>query len=501
MNKKIQSILNSGASSSINKRNEIVDDTISTLQQEGKFLKNNSTLYYFCNSKRKLFTVDTKSRDFKYHICDVTGLNKIDWLYKYIYSAIETYIYMYWESVDIKNFSHYSKEKNTLYIYNNCWEIIKITTSNITKINNGEEGIIFLSTDVRDKWEFIEQVDNIDYIDSLIESINFSPNDIWTEATSLMIKHYIYALFFPDIVQTRPILIFLWEKWSWKSYFFEVLLKIFFWKWRTTSGMPKNDADFKAMLINEYLVFYDNVDEKIWDSKIDILCNTSTWWSIKLRKLYSDGEQLEYKLNCFVWINSRSWAFGRDDLADRSIFFNLQRRDKFNSSYISQEKYIKNRDMIISSLCFKLQDILKELSEYINYDTSFRISDFSNFVLNCNKSNKKNISTMFEKLQDKQMEFTNNSDPLLNLIESILSSKHWEIEQWFYYSSSELHNIFASYAKINRHIVSYGHKSPKSLGKSLNINRESYSKVGNIKIDIHKEGWNKQKYSLNFITN
>jgi hypothetical protein len=42
------------------------------------------------------------------------------------------------------------------------------------------------------------------------------------------------------------------------------------------SNLPTKDDDLKVNIANEYLCYFDNVDDKVSTSKIDLLCTIAT---------------------------------------------------------------------------------------------------------------------------------------------------------------------------------------------------------------------------------
>lgn len=503
--RKIKQIQNNGSSSGNNKKNDIARFVLEKLWDTWKYLKNRWTLLYFSDKQRKLFHVNMKSEGFRYFLARETDLNMIDWDYRYILSAIKVHIYHEWEEVDIHKFAYLDVKKNILYVDQNWWKVLKITESSFETINNGDDWVVFSWWDNQQEWSFVKDaLKEQCYLTKLVESMNFDESYITKEEAQFVVKQHLFSLYFGEIMETRPILVYLGKTSSGKSFYSKVLTKVFFGKGRSVTSMPSTEVNLVTTLVNEYLAFFDNVDNKLSDQIIDLLCMASTGGSIKQRKLYSDGDQLDFVLNCFIAINSRTGLFTRrDDLNSRMIFLELLERSENSSSAISVNEYVDNRDVFISQICYQLQNILKSIREYENHTIPFRNSCWWNFVINANKGemDKESILTILEKLKWKQLEYTSVSDPLAHLLESILSSKHCELEQWVYYPTAELHDLLASYAKKNSHIVSYGYKSPWSIGKALNNNKGTYLKVNKIKIDIHKEGGNKLSYCFSLLDN
>lgn len=224
-----------------------------------------------------------------------------------------------------------------------------------------------------------------------------------------------------------------------------------------------------------------------------------------MRKLYTNSEQISIKINCFLWITSRNPTFKRDDLSDRLILFFLKRRPWFSCDNNIKNEFDKNRNNIMSKMCFDLQNILKNLKYNKEYDTKFRLSDFSNLLKRMNKWEDEKIETILMKLQLNQQELATQTDTLLEIILDLLENREdaktsiydWFIE-WKEFKASDLHKFFHDYAKNNWQLK-YNFNSAMSLWRTLSNNISSYKNIHNILITTRKERSNITLYSISRI--
>lgn len=473
----------------------IKDWVINHLITNWKLLKVNMSFYYFDNINKKLY--DLKSIEFKYMLSNITWFAITEPLFKYTLISTETYTYLNWKEAKLHQISHYDIPNKTLYIFTNWTKIIKIKNNRKTIINNWDEWIIFINNQNHKEWNYIKNVDmKDDHIDNLLDSVNYSKWLLTKDEIKLLLRYYLYSIFFASIHTVKPILSFIGQKWSGKSFILEVISLLIYWVDNNLMNLWKSYKDIVTTLISEAISWYDNVDWKIAYNIIDLFCTASTWWKVSFRKLFSNWEKIEKELSSFIAFTSRSPFFNRDDLADRSIIIHLDRRKEYSSAILSKDFYNKNRDIIMSQLVNNLWDVCKKIEEYKTYQTSLRSSDYANFLYNTHKWEEKKISSILNKVQMIQQDFTNSTDDLLVLIESILESNESPIEKWKSYTSSELHVLLATYAKRNSHIVKYRYSSPKSLWKALNINMDSYKNTNQINITRFNLGWNVKKYSI-----
>jgi hypothetical protein len=230
--------------------------------------------------------------------------------------------------------------------------------------------------------------------------------------------------------------------------------------------LPDKDSNLELMLASNTFVFLDNVEINVRSlkSKVDMICSASTGASSQKRKLFTNETQFNQKLSTNIAFTAIEPQFNRRDVADRSLIFILDRRKEYSSSNITQATYLNNRDTILSMLCYKFQEILKNISVYKEYSTNFRMADFATFILNNFKNDTSKLENIFKKLEIIQQEFTNTNDMLLIILEDILEFNSKVFDENKFYSASELHKILSkhSYHKDNRHLK-YAYDNPKSL--------------------------------------
>lgn len=455
------------------KKKQISNNIINIFREIWVFYKTkNLEFYYFDNNERKLFKI--KSDEFKFLLNQYFEINGSTDYYKYTIEEISSHISAYGKEVNIYDFSYYDLQTNTLYVYNNWVKIIKITKDNIGEVENWYNWIIFDKKTINEEWNLVRN-QNINWhfekVREILENINFDiDSNISKKDYIFMLENYIYSLFFPDILNTRPILAFIWNKWSWKSFFLKLLLYIFYWKDSSLSNLPSNDEEFKNSLMNNYLYFIDNLDDNITKTKIDILCSVATWIWIKKRVLYTDNTELNFKVNSFLAITSRTPRFKRVDLNERLLIIKLMSLEKYTSE---TELFSKiNRSEMMTYIVYNLHKLLANIDSMKYYTSNFRIADFANLMLNFKIDNKsesqiKNILELFTREQE---EFSMETDPLIDLLEMIVHDKQ-NHQKVLRFTSSELHRKLREFSSATYWIawerIPYSIKSPIALWKKL----------------------------------
>lgn len=480
------------------KKREISFLIINTLKEIWIFYKTkNLIFYYFDNLEKRIFKI--KSDEFKFLINQYFQINGSTDYYKYLIEELSSHISTFWKEVNICDFSYYDLQTNSLYIYNNANKIIKITPTKIQEVENWHNWIIFDKKSINEEWNVIKDCNmsnHFEKVREIIENVNFdTDSNISKNNYVWILENYIYSLFFPNILNTRPILAFIWNKWSWKSFFLKLLLYIFYWKESSLSNLPANDEEFKNSLMNNYLYFIDNLDDSITKTKIDILCSVATWVWIKKRVLYTDNKELNFKVNSFLAITSRTPKFKRVDLNERLLIIKLMSLEKYMSE---TELFWKiNRNEIMTYIIYNLHKILQNIDKMKYYTSNFRIADFANLILNFKLQNKEEneIKEILDLFTREQENFSMETDPLIQLLEMILSQKQNQ-DRILNLSANELHNTLRDFS-ISSFFpwwerIPYNIKSPISLWKKLSEIQKWLSHK--FKFRIEKWSSNTKKY-------
>jgi len=195
---------------------------------------------------------------------------------------------------------------------------------------------------------------------------------------------------------------------------------------------------FGYSLMNNYLYFIDNLDDSITKTKIDILCSVATGIWIKKRVLYTDMTELNFKVNSFLAITSRTPRFKRVDLNERLLIIKLQSIEQ----YISETELFSqiNRDELMTYIIYNLHKLLQNMWEFRYYSSNFRIADFANLLLNLKIDNKKDdeIHKILELFTREQEEFSMETDPLIDLLSKIVNGRE-NIWKELVFTAQKLH--------------------------------------------------------------
>ncbi len=417
-------------------KNKFISNYISSrLEEAGEFYKTDNEIYYYFD-KTECVLYSIGSDLFSIYLNNKFGLNTSLSPYKYVIQDLRTMASINGIETIIYNTVHYSQDKNIIYLFDNNNHIYKISTENTTKELNGIDGILFLKDKRKDEI-LINLEKNLtekeqEYLLNIIfDNPNYSSGELLnnSELSKLekkeLFSYWFYSLFFPELFSSKPILAIIGDKGSGKTLSLKLIKELFFGKNKyELYQLTEKEDDANNYLINNYLVFIDNFDQKTkgrlgWT--LDWLATLATGREISKRKLFTDTEQISYNIRCFAAITSRTPDFRRDDISERLLIIDV---DKISLGTISETSIHKrlqeHKSNIWKSIIINLQKILKALSFGTDTKSNHRLADFHVFVSTIEKyKNPDSIyktQIIFDKLSNRQSEFTLLENPLYNVI-------------------------------------------------------------------------------------
>lgn len=418
-------------------KNQIISNyIIHKLKENGEFYKTDNEIYYYFDKIDYVLYI-IGSDLFSIYLNDKFGLNSALSSYKYVIQDLRTKTGKHGIKTTIYDTVYYLQDKNIIYLFDNDNHIYKITAENTTKEVNGIDGVLFLK-DIRKEKIIIDlekdltEQEQEDLLNIIFDNPNYSNNNELSDNAGLskleqkeLFTYWFYSLFFPELFYSKPILAIVGDKGSGKTLSLKLIRELFYGKNKCVLyQITEKEDDANNYLINNYLVFIDNFDQKIkgrigWT--LDWLATLATGREISKRKLFTDTEQISYNVRCFTAITSRTPDFRRDDISERLLIIDV---DKISTGTLSEtsihKKLEEHKSNIWKAVIIKLQEILKALSKGIDTESNHRLADFYVFVSTIEKyKNPDDIyktEMIFDKLTGRQSEFTLSENPLYNAI-------------------------------------------------------------------------------------
>jgi DNA primase catalytic core len=447
-------------------KHTIGDLVTDAMKERGRFYKTvENQTFWFDETDKRLYPIGD----------DVLGAKINQWYeinqkepeYEFLLSDLNREALLNGTETEVYRFAFYDKKAHVLYVYNNADRTFRIDGKEIALVDNGTDGILFLKNPLCEPFTYYQK--KRDYILPLIiEPTNFNSGGgvILNRAEQeIMLRIWLYSLFFESIQPTKPIQLFVGEKGSGKTTRQRTIGIWLFGKHFDVYTIEKEKEDaFTAAISNNYFIAFDNVDSSIpWLN--DRLAQAATGHAIPKRELYTTNTLVNYFPKCFISLNSRTPKFKRDDVVDRLLLFRVNRLEKFRKESEILDEILSNRDNLWSELLDDLNLIVKALKEdKERFVSGFRLADWADLGWRIAKT--KGAGNTFIKLLEKmdvaQSEFLLEDNPLFDCLDIWLentSNRGREV------TASQLYNELQIVAEANK--VTFPFKSARSLGMHL----------------------------------
>jgi len=274
--------------------------------------------YVFGRDTNGVLPVDRDNLDLQLFL-NRYGVAPSDSFYKHVLHAVRLEAQERGKETTVFALAHYDVATNRVYLFDNDRHVYRISKSRVEKVENGTDGVLFVRNP---KWQPIhigQPTGNTKFLtDTLLGSVRLSSSVMSREELELLFAHWLYAMFFPELFPTRPILAMIGEKGSGKTSILRRIGQMLFGPKFQVMGMSHEPKDFDAAVTGEAFVAIDNADADVkWlDDKVAVVATGGT---LKRRLLYTTNQLVEFPITAFVGITSRTPPFKREDVADRGI--------------------------------------------------------------------------------------------------------------------------------------------------------------------------------------
>lgn len=207
-------------------------------------------------------------------------------------------------------------------------------------------------------------------VNSLLKYIN-----ITNQSEQLLFLVYVIAAFLPDF--PHPLLILHGAQGAGKTTPMKLMKELIDPSALGGLSAPKNIEGFVQTVSHHSFMFYDNLSKMPeWFS--DTLARAATGDSFSKRELYTDDEDVIYRIQKTIALNGINQVVYKSDLLDRSILINLERirPDQRKESQVFWTEFEEERPYILGAI---FDVLVKALALYptIKLDELPRMADFA----------------------------------------------------------------------------------------------------------------------------
>jgi len=442
---------------------ESAERIVADLEQRGKLYHYKESAYLFLNEDKRLIPIHKDDVQLQL-LLQKYGIAPSDSIAKSAIDALYLAALDRGTETEVHPFAYYNRDTNTLYLYNLGLKVYRITPQGYDAVDNGTDGVLFVSNPNWAPFELEEPADSGLLQKHVLAGMRCKRGGLSPEDCTLLFLTWFYTLFFPQLFPTKVIPALVGEHGSGKSMFARRIGQLLFGSGFNVTPLTKNSQDFDAAITNNPLVVIDNADTKC-DWLEDRMAVAATGGTLRLRELYTTNKQVEYPIRANVMVTSRTPPFRREDIADRLLLLNVERLELFAPEASLTAEFHEKRNAIMTEVVGQLQEVLQalEFASGTTYTTRFRMADFADFALKIAHAQGwgERMESIFEAMREEQNTFAMDGEPLFELIEIWTTEKeHLNVGRWV--ATTELWSELCDVARRSR--MAFPYRTPRALG-------------------------------------
>ena len=359
-----------------------------------------------------------------HHYCHTAyGIGEREAAARFVYDALRAYAFEHGTHVELRRFSAFNTNTRTGYLSAYNGRMWKLDGAAISVETVGEDGVFFADDDGGLPVADVDIGNHGILLDRLTD-INFAPcglSGITPTQQRMALIVWIFALAFPDLMPTKPILLLEGTQGAGKSASMQLLQLALMGAARPMILSRNKEDDFGVLLLRSPIAVFDNTDSYIeWVP--DAICAYTTAGLWNKRKLFTDDESMTIRPHAFIAIASKNPAsFRREDVADRCVILRLERRSVFTSFQALKESIATDRPRLLGEYLWYVGQIIEALragAGATEHETH-RMADFAalaRVVGHVLGWAAQDVSDLMLALQGERDAFINEEDPLIDLL-------------------------------------------------------------------------------------
>lgn len=353
------------------------------------------------------------------------GFTEHEKVSRFIYDTVRAHAWTNGERVELRRFVSYNQETQTAYLsaYNGFFYKIE-GAEHITVESQGVDNVFFadddggapVEPDVGPHGILLDRLANPNFIDGDRSS------GITPEQQRMALITWMFAVAFPDLMPTKPILLLEGVKGSGKTSIVSLIQLALKGAYQPITLRKDREDDFGIVLLHHPIALLDNQDSYI-EWLPDAICAYATGAQWERRKLWTDNERVIIKPRSFVAFSTRNpVSFRRDDVVDRLLILSFDRRLTFRRMARLESDITEERAQLLGEYLWyvgRIVDVLREGGTDDEADEKYRMADFAAFTRVVGRVfgwSKEAVDGLLVAMQAKRDAFLLEEDPLIDLI-------------------------------------------------------------------------------------
>lgn len=478
----------------------VANSAVAYLKEHGRLVRDQNDVFWLNYDDYQLTMVDSPAWERLAH--NLFGLNLAESFGRQVAESVRHMSYEAAKIVTVAKRSHWDK-KTKMWYFNGGGKEIYICdgTENIQVVYNGEIDILFRnSDDTMCLPNLLEEEDILDPWKMLIDDVNFLDGDVSAYQQRQLTVAAICAMFFPEAMPTRPIVMVMGDPGSGKT----TTARRILWCLEGTNedvlGQVPDKADaLRASMAAHRMIVIDNIENTRVAWLPDTLNRAATGSQIELRELHTTNRVRKIIFNIFVWMTGTEIPFSEEAVYTRILPIVLKKLDVYQSEGEIQSNIANNYNAFWKGMLFELNKVVALLRK--NSDLTFpshtRLADFAVF---CNRIkdadflDSEALMAGLDNLVNRQKEILKEFSPFITILDGLIKTRPEEMRNFM--SMSEL------YARAQRHAALHKQRfdwsTPQALSKHVAMMEDQMARHYGMVIKTDREGGREiKKYKFN----
>lgn len=378
----------------------------------------------------EVFSLARRSEGFLAHLEDVYGLNPNDPITKHVYETIRTMAMRNGLKVELRRFAKFDNKTRQLYVSQYNGSMWRLDGDTVETMANGSDSCYFADDDGGVGLESPAEIGENGVLFETLTNLSFATetaSKMTAEVQQRILITWLFALAFPDLQPTKPILIVEGVPGSGKTASLQLIQLTLFGSKKPLILRRNQEDEFGVMLLRSPLALIDNLDSFI-DWVPDAVCAYATSGQWVKRKLYTDDAETIVKPQAFIAVASKNPAsFRRNDTAERSLVIRLARRSGFTQQGKLEASILALRPKLLGEYLFYLNRIVEVIRSGIldeAHDERLRMADFAAFlraVAVVFEWSSEEVDAVIDAIEAESSALIDENDPLVELLDAWLN--------------------------------------------------------------------------------
>ena len=358
-------------------------------------------------------------------------------------------------TVIVRNKTHWTGEKLFVNLGNSS--VFILDGDSIEHSYNGECGYLF-RTDPELQIVIAPDFEKpIDVWGHLVDDISFNKSEnapATPEEQMELLKAWILAFFFQEVMPTKPLLLAMGPPGSGKTSAMRRIMKVLESPSAEVLEVAGDKPDsLRSSIASHRLLVLDNLEKSGNKWLVDTLNRLSTGANIEIRQLYKTNDTYVIKPDCFVAMTAVSMPFSEETLFSRILPLEMAQLLDPLPEYKLQKELSDNLNGIWADLLNKLNAVVKSLLKNNQQvpPIASRLADFTVFCKRIDDSKVVDGTTLIKGLRslvDRQKLALLNSSPFVAVLEEWMGATEGEAD--VFCTFSDLYNTLEPLARARK---------------------------------------------------